>query len=173
MRMILIGLGSNLGARTENLARALEAIEELPDTRLLAVSEVVETEPWGVEGQPLFANAVAQLETRMTADRLLLALKEIESRLGRRAGVRYGPRVIDIDILLAGTEVWTTTELTVPHPRLAERQFVLIPLLEIDPHASWPDATPFDPAGATEGRIIGRLGAVPGYEHLTVGSGEG
>lgn len=173
MRQVVIGLGSNLGERTQNLARALEAIEELPGTRLIAVSEVVETEPWGVEAQPLFANAVAQLATPMTTDRLLHALKEIESRLGRSEGVRYGPRVIDIDILLVGTEVWSTDELTVPHPRLAERQFALVPLLEIDPDASRPDGTPFDPARATEGRIVGRLGAVPGYEHLTVGAGEG
>lgn len=173
MTQVLVGLGSNLGDRLDNLARALEAIEELPDTTLRAVSHAVESEPWGVELQPAFANAVALLSTQLSADRLLAGLKEAEVRLGRQAGVRYGPRVIDLDILLFGGEVWDTEALAVPHPRLAERQFALLPLLEVAPHATWPDGTPFAPETATEGRILGRLGAVPGYERLTVTGSEG
>lgn len=173
MNEILIGLGSNLGDRRAALARALRAIEALPGTRILAVSEVVETEPWGVGQQPLFANAVARILTTLHAEALLTELKRIEADLGRREGVRYGPRVIDLDILLAGDEAIDTPELTVPHPRLAEREFALIPLLEVAPDATWPDGTPFDMCAATEGRIVRRLGAVPGYEGLTVQFGEG
>lgn len=169
MRDVLIGLGSNLGDRTANLARALGEIESLPTTRLLAVSEVVETEPWGVSEQPLYANAVARFATELAPDALLPAVKGIERELGRSDSVRFGPRLIDIDILLVGDEEWDTGDLTVPHPRLAERDFALTPLLELVPSATWPDGTPFDPGMAVEGRILRRLGPLPGYEHLTVG----
>lgn len=171
MTEAFVGLGSNLGDRLGNLAHALAAIGDLPETRVLAVSEVVETEPWGVEEQPLFANAVALVATELSADWLLPSLKEIELHLGRRAGVRFGPRVIDLDILLFGAEVWRTDSLTVPHPRLAEREFAICPLLEIAPAATWPNGTPISAENAAEGRVLRRLGPVPGYEHLTVGAG--
>lgn len=168
MTGVFIGLGSNLGDRLGNLASAIAAIEELPDTRLLAVSEVVESEPWGVLEQPPFANAVALFAAGISLGELLTALKSIEARLGRVPAVRFGPRTIDLDILLAGAQVVADGHLSVPHPRLAEREFALIPLLEIDPTAAAPDGTPFDASRATAGRITGRLGAIPGYEHRTV-----
>lgn len=170
MKDVFIGLGSNLGDREENIARALEVIVRLPETRLIAVSEIVETEPWGIEDQPLFANAVARLATPMAADAMLLALKRIEDELGRVPGQRNGPRVIDLDILLFGGEVWQTEVLTIPHPRLGERDFALTPLLEIAPGATWPGGMPFERQRATEGRIVRRLGPAPGFAHLTVGS---
>lgn len=168
MNDVFIGIGSNLGDRMDNLALALDAIAQLPDTRLLAISEVVESEPWGVAEQPEFANAVARLDTALRADALLAALKSIEARLGRTAGERYGPRPIDLDILLAGAEVWHTEDLVVPHPRLAERDFALTPLLALDPEATWPDGQGFDRRLAVSGRILRSLGPVPGFEHLTV-----
>lgn len=169
MSEVFIGLGGNLGDRCATLAHALDRITELPGTRLLAVSGAVESEPWGGVEQPPFANAVARLETALSAPALLAELKRIERALGRTSGVRYGPRPVDLDILLFGDEVWHTDQLTVPHPRLAERQFALLPLLEIAPGASGPGGAPFDPAAATEGRIIARLGTLPGYEQDTVG----
>lgn len=167
MRDVIIGLGSNMGDRLDNLARALEAIEVLGDMRLIAVSEVVETEPWGVAEQPMFANAAARFLTPARPIDLLHKVKGIESRLGRAEGTRFGPRLIDIDILLVGDEELDTDELTVPHPRLAERDFALTPLLEIAPQATYPDGTPFNRDAAVHGRIVRRLGPVPGYEHLT------
>lgn len=167
MRDVILGLGSNLGDRLGNLARALDEIEGLGDMRLIAVSEVVETEPWGVADQPPFANAVARFVTHAQPIDLLRQLKAIEARLGRTAGVRFGPRVIDIDILLVGSEELHTDELTVPHPRLAERDFALTPLLEVAPNATHPDGRPFDRSAAVHGRIVRRLGPVPRYEHLT------
>lgn len=168
-----IGMGSNLGARLETLAAALSAIEQRADTRVLVVSEVVETEPWGITTQPLFANAVARIETQLAADELLDALKGIEARLGRRSGERFGPRAIDLDILLFGRERWSTPTLIVPHPRLAERAFALLPLLDIAPHVTGPDGRRFDGSTATEGRILRSLGGLPGYEGITVSRSEG
>jgi len=168
VRDVFLGLGSNLGDRLGNLARALEAAERLPDTRLLAVSEAVETEPWGLAEQPPFANAVARFASGLSAESLLRALKQIERQLGRTDAQRYGPRVIDIDLLLVGDEEWDTAELTVPHPRLHERAFVLVPLLEIEPSASAPNGSRFEVDAAVQGRVIRRLGPLPGFERLTV-----
>lgn len=167
MTDVYVGLGSNLGDRLVNLRSALEAIEALDDTRVVSVSNAVESVPWGVSDQPLFANAVARVATAYPADRFLLALKEIEVALGRTPGERNGPRVIDLDILLFGDDEWQTPELTVPHPRLAERDFAVTPLLEIAPHAEWPDGSPLTRERASEGRITGSLGAVPGFEEVT------
>lgn len=167
MRNVFIGLGTNLGDRLHNLRRALEGIEAFDDTHVLAVSGVVETEPWGVADQPLFANAVAHLDTAVPADRLLDLLKELEQTLGREESERFGPRVIDLDILLYDDEEWRSPRLTIPHPRLAEREFAVVPLLEVSPEATWPDGSPVTAARAREGRIVGRLGPVPGFEDRT------
>ena len=162
-----IGLGSNLGDRVLNLARALEAIEAFDETQIVTVSNVVESTPWGVTDQPAFANAVARVATAIPADRFLGLLKDLEAALGRTPGERYGPRVIDLDILLFGDDEWQTPELTVPHPRLAERDFAVTPLLEIAPHAEWPDGSAVTRERATEGRITASLGPVPGFEEIT------
>lgn len=162
-----IGLGSNLGDRLGHLSAALTAIAELDGTYVIEVSNVVESEPWGVTGQPSFANAVAWVATTLRADQLLEALKDIEAALGRTAGPRYGPRVIDLDILLFGDEEWRAEDLVLPHPRLAERDFVVTPLLEVAPDARWPDGTRITRDGATAGRVTGVLGPVSGFEAIT------
>ena len=162
-----IGLGSNLGNRLSHLAAALDSIADTDGTYVIEVSNVVESEPWGVTGQPAFANAVAQVATTLSADRLLEALKDIEAALGRTSGPRYGPRVIDLDILLFGDEEWRAEDLVVPHPRLAERDFVVTPLLEIAPDVRWPDGTRITRDEVTVGRVTGVLGPVPGFEPVT------
>lgn len=162
-----IGLGSNEGDRLANLAAAMKEIAAEPGTRVLRVSRVYESEPWGVTEQPLFANAVALIAFDGEADALLAVLKDVEGRLGRDPGVRYGPRVIDLDILLFGDEEWDSPELRVPHPRLLERDFVVTPLLEIAPGAALPDGTAVDPVRATEGQVVRALGLVPGFEDVS------
>jgi len=123
-----VGLGSNLGDREGTI---LAAAGRLGPHRL---SPIVETEPWGYADQPRFLNAVAALETELPPRALLDRLLEVERELGRvREGPRYGPRTIDLDLLLYGDAVIDEPGLTVPHPRLAERLFVLEPLFGLDP----------------------------------------
>jgi 2-amino-4-hydroxy-6-hydroxymethyldihydropteridine diphosphokinase len=123
-----VGLGSNLGDREQAIRNAAETIGA---TRL---SEIRETEPWGYADQPLFLNAVAEVETELGARALLDELLDVERRLGRErgGGPRYGPRTIDLDLLLYGDEVIDEPGLTIPHPHLHERRFVLEPLVELD-----------------------------------------
>jgi len=124
-----VGIGANLGDREAAIRRAAESIGAA------RLSTIRETEPWGLVEQPLFLNAVAQLESDLTAPSLLARLLEVERELGRvRGGPRWGPRVIDLDVLLYGDETIDEPGLTVPHPRLHERLFVLEPLAELDPH---------------------------------------
>ena len=128
MTVAYVGLGSNLGDR-ERLIR--QAAELIGATRL---STVIETEPWGIENQPKFLNAVAEVETPLTARHLLDHLLDVERRLGReRIGAQWGPRTIDLDLLLYGDETVDEPGLIVPHPRLTEREFVLGPLAELVP----------------------------------------
>jgi 2-amino-4-hydroxy-6-hydroxymethyldihydropteridine diphosphokinase len=129
-----IGLGSNLGERELYLQRALAALRDERDIDVVAVSSVRETEPVGLRDQPCFLNAVARVETELSPAALLERLLEVERALGRtRTGPRFGPRTIDLDLLLYGTEVVADEGLRVPHPRLHERRFVLEPLAELDP----------------------------------------
>jgi 2-amino-4-hydroxy-6-hydroxymethyldihydropteridine diphosphokinase len=123
-----VGLGSNLGDREQVIRNAAEA---LGAARL---STIRETEPWGYKEQPRFLNAVAEVETELGPRELLDELLEVECRLGRErgSGPRYGPRTIDLDLLLYGDETVDEPSLTVPHPHLHERRFVLEPLLELD-----------------------------------------
>jgi 2-amino-4-hydroxy-6-hydroxymethyldihydropteridine diphosphokinase len=130
-----VGLGSNLGDR-ERLIR--EAAVLIGAVRL---STVIETEPWGHENQPMFLNAVAELETPLTPRQLLDHLLDVERRLGReRIGPQWGPRTIDLDLLLFGDETIDQPGLVVPHPRLTEREFVLKPLAELVPTLKIPGA---------------------------------
>jgi 2-amino-4-hydroxy-6-hydroxymethyldihydropteridine diphosphokinase len=123
-----IGLGSNLGDREGTIRKAASL---LGPHRL---SSLLETEPWGYADQPRFVNAVAEIDTGLTPGVLLQRLLAIEAGLGRtREGARYGPRTIDLDLLLYGDAAVDEPGLTVPHPRLHERLFVLRPLLELDP----------------------------------------
>lgn len=134
-----IGLGANLGDRSATLDAALERIDRLDETRLRALSRYYFTPPWGETDQPEFLNAVALLDTRMSAGNLLRALLGVESDLGReRTSRQWGPRVIDLDLLLYGNERIARPELTVPHPRIRERAFVLVPLVEMSPDLSVP-----------------------------------
>ena len=153
-----VALGSNLGDRLATLEAALRALDGLPGVRVVASSSVYETEPWGGVEQPPYANAVATLEVGGDALSLLRACKVIEQELGREPGVRFGPRALDLDILLFGDEVLDTPELTIPHPRMLEREFVVTPLLEIEPRVTLPDGRPVTAERAIEGRITGVLG---------------
>jgi 2-amino-4-hydroxy-6-hydroxymethyldihydropteridine diphosphokinase len=153
-----LALGSNLGDRIASLEDALRRLNATDGVAVAAVSHAYETEPWGVTDQPAFANAVARVETDLAAAELLAACKRIEAEMGRESGLRYGPRPIDLDVLLFGGERIDTQNLVVPHPRLLERDFVVTPLLEIAPDVELPDGTRPDPAAATEGRVCGVLG---------------
>ncbi len=169
-----IGLGSNVGDRLQSLSRACVAMSVLPGTTLVTVSHAYDSEPWGVTDQPSYANAVARLHTTLRADQLLGYLKDIERSLGRTDDEeRFGPRAIDLDILLFGDEEWATDNLCIPHPRMAEREFVLVPLKDVWPDARWPDGRPIADKGWV-GRILGDLGPIPEAAEFTVGpSGEG
>jgi 2-amino-4-hydroxy-6-hydroxymethyldihydropteridine diphosphokinase len=129
-----IGLGSNLGDREGYLRRALAALDSDPATEVADISTFVETEPVGFLDQPRFLNAAARVETELGPHELLERLLAVELQLGRtRDGPRFGPRTIDLDLLLFGDEVVDEPGLRVPHPRLHERRFVLEPLAELDP----------------------------------------
>ncbi|WP_324718244.1 2-amino-4-hydroxy-6-hydroxymethyldihydropteridine diphosphokinase [Carboxydochorda subterranea] len=130
---VYVGLGSNLGDRAGHLARAVEMLAALPRTTVARVSSLYETKPWGLAGQPDFLNAVALLETALDPRSLLLHALAIESRLGRVRTVRWGPRTVDIDLLVYDHLTLRDPELTLPHPRMLQRAFVLVPLAEIAP----------------------------------------
>jgi 2-amino-4-hydroxy-6-hydroxymethyldihydropteridine diphosphokinase len=134
MPIAYIGLGSNLGEREASLQAALDRLEATHRVELLVTSSIRETEPVGYLDQPRFLNAAATVETSLSPRELLDRLLAIERELGRtREGPRYGPRTIDLDLLVYGDEVVQESGLRVPHPRLAERRFVLEPLVELDP----------------------------------------
>lgn len=162
-----IGLGSNLGERLNVMGAALVRIDELVDTTVIAVSRVYESEPWPDPDHPPFANAVAVIETGLAPDVLLGMLKEIERECGRTSGLANAPRALDLDILLMEDEEWVSAELTIPHPRMLERDFVIAPLLEVDPFAALPDGTPVGADEVRHGRVTGVLGVVPGFEAVT------
>ncbi|MBS0420849.1 MAG: 2-amino-4-hydroxy-6-hydroxymethyldihydropteridine diphosphokinase [Proteobacteria bacterium] len=131
---VFIGLGTNLGADLDqNLHEAVEAIRQLPDTEVVRVSSFMRSAPWGVTDQPPFLNAVVEIRTQLEPVPLLHALKELEQRLGRVPSYRWGPRLIDFDIILYGTRVVDLPELKIPHPHYQERDFVRLPLAEIAP----------------------------------------
>ncbi len=126
-------MGANLGDREATIRRALELLAERPAIEVLAVSRLRETEPWGYADQPAFLNGAAAILTSLPAARLLDSLLAVERELGRsRGGQRYGPRTIDLDLLLYGDDVIEDPGLAVPHPRLHERSFALEPLLDLD-----------------------------------------
>jgi 2-amino-4-hydroxy-6-hydroxymethyldihydropteridine diphosphokinase len=129
-----IALGSNLGDSKRLVRDAMAALGQLPGTRLVASSGLYLTKPWGVTEQPSFVNAVAGVTTTLAPRALLEALLDTERVFGRvRDGERWGPRTLDLDLLLHGDRVLDEDGLSLPHPRLAERAFVLLPLAEIAP----------------------------------------
>ena len=145
-----MSLGSNIGDRDKNLRTAISKLGEAK-VRVTRVSSFYETEPVDLREQPWFLNCVVQGETEIPAFDLLRALREIESRMGSKKLVPKGPRLIDVDILLYGNEIIDTPELQVPHPRMLQRRFVLVPLAEIAPslkHPSWK---------ATAGELLANL----------------
>ncbi len=134
-----IGIGSNLEQPLWQVRSALDELTSVPRTRLLAASSLYRSEPMGPQDQPDYINAVARLETQLEAEALLDALQAIETAHGRvRSGEHWGPRTLDLDILLYGSERIATPRLTVPHPGIAQRNFVLYPLAEIDPELELP-----------------------------------
>jgi 2-amino-4-hydroxy-6-hydroxymethyldihydropteridine diphosphokinase len=130
-----IGLGGNLGDAAATLRQAFEALDRLPGTRLLRASPLYRTPAWGNTDQPDFVNAAAMVDTTLTARALLDALLELERRFGRRreAGAQWGPRFLDLDVLLYGDAVIDEPGLRIPHPHLHERAFALLPLARIAP----------------------------------------
>ena len=143
MSRAYIGMGSNMGDRLENLKAALMALSAaLPEIVLIAKSGVYGSEPVGMTDQPDFLNAVVAVETTLDPKALLAFLHEVEIERGRQRITRWGPRTLDLDILMYGDVQMDDPDLTIPHPRLLERRFVLEPLLEIAPGARLPDGTP-------------------------------
>lgn len=134
MTRAYVGLGANLGDREGTLRRAVELLDEVAGIEVVASSELRETEPVGVVDQPAFLNGAVAVETSLSARELLDSLLRVELLLGRaRDGERWGPRTVDLDLLVYGDEVVDEPGLHVPHPRLHERRFALEPLAELDP----------------------------------------
>jgi 2-amino-4-hydroxy-6-hydroxymethyldihydropteridine diphosphokinase len=129
-----LGLGANLQHPQAQLTEAIKQISHIPECEVLQVSSFYQTPPWGDEDQPDFINAVVKINTSLQAIELLHQMQAIENDMGRvRKDRRWGPRLIDIDLLLFGDESIESEELTLPHPRMHERAFVLLPLYELDP----------------------------------------
>ena len=131
MTKVYLSLGSNMGDRQDYLQRAVEALNHLPKTEVKAVSSYYETAAWGLTDQADFLNLALALETQLPAETLLSSCQQIEKNLDRVRHEHWGPRTVDIDILLYGQEIWETEHLKVPHPFMTQRAFVLVPLLEI------------------------------------------
>jgi 2-amino-4-hydroxy-6-hydroxymethyldihydropteridine diphosphokinase len=132
MSTAYIGIGSNLGNREKNCAKALALIEG-KGIKIVKPSSMIETEPWGVREQPKFMNMAVEVTTDLLPDQLLRKLKDVEAELGRTKTTRWGPRIIDLDILFYNDMVMSSPELEIPHPHMHEREFVLISLCEIAP----------------------------------------
>lgn len=137
MAIVYLSIGSNLGRREDNCLKALKAIEEKGMT-IKKKSLLYETEPWGVREQPHFINMAVEIETDLPPNKLLQVVKEIEKGMGRTETYRWGPRIIDIDILLYDDLIYETSDLKIPHPFMHEREFVLRPLSEIAPNKVHP-----------------------------------
>lgn len=138
-----IGLGSNIGDRYHYLVQAIQLLAALPDIILVNHSSVYETDPVGYEDQDLFLNMVVEINTSFDAEKLLTVCLEIELQLGRKREIKWGPRTIDLDILLYNQENIETEKLIIPHPRMSERAFVIVPLLELEPDIHFPEKEKF------------------------------
>jgi 2-amino-4-hydroxy-6-hydroxymethyldihydropteridine diphosphokinase len=143
-RRAYLGIGSNLGNRLGYLQLAVDALDAADDVRVVGVSSVYETAPVGGPAQPEYLNAVVALETSRSARALLELAHEIEAEGERVRDVRWGPRTLDVDILLVGDDRVDEPDLVVPHPRMAERAFVVVPLADLDP--DWRSRIPPDSA---------------------------
>ncbi len=136
MKTVFLALGSNIEDRINFIQKAIKELSEY--INVLKISTVYESMPWGVEEQPAFLNCVLKSETSLSPEDLLSLIKEIEAKVGRKERFRWGPREIDIDILLYEDEVIDTPSLKIPHPFLCERDFFLYPILEIEPDLKLP-----------------------------------
>jgi 2-amino-4-hydroxy-6-hydroxymethyldihydropteridine diphosphokinase len=133
MTIACIGLGSNLGDPVKQVREGITALDRMPDTVVLVSSSLYCSKPLGPPGQPDYINAAVRLDTGISADQLLLNLQQIEYQFGRdRSSGHWGPRTLDLDILTYGDQIIISTHLTVPHPEIPNRNFVLYPLVEID-----------------------------------------
>lgn len=128
-----LSLGSNLGDRSDYLNEAIRGLNKQTEIKVCKESSIYETEPWGLADQPVYWNMVLEIETDLEPLNLLYACQQVENDLGRERMIRWGPRTVDIDILLYDNVVSSIVELVLPHPRLEEREFVLAPLREIAP----------------------------------------
>mgnify|MGYP001095101200 CR=1 FL=1 len=128
---IYLSLGSNLGDRQSNLEAVRSALP--PDIVIRECSSIYETEPWGYLDQPDFLNQILLAETKLSARELLAFIKDLEKSIGRVPNFRFGPRLVDIDIIFYGNQIIQEPDLKVPHPRFSKRAFVLVPLVEISP----------------------------------------
>lgn len=135
---VYLSLGSNLGDRRANLENALERLRETPGLQITRVSRAYRSAPLGVREQPEFLNLAAQAHTSLAPEELLRAAKDIERAMGRIPGERWGARIIDIDILVYDSVRMETPELALPHPRMEQRAFVMVPLAEIAPDLTLP-----------------------------------
>ena len=134
-----VGLGSNLSGPSKQIEASFELLDGIPDTSLIARSSLYRSSPFGGVEQPDFVNAVAELSTGLSARDLFLHLQQIERARGReRGGTRWGPRILDLDLLLYSDQVVDDSDLIVPHPGIAERNFVLLPLRELAPELEVP-----------------------------------
>ena len=138
MTKAYVGLGANLGAREKTLRRAVELLAQADEVDVLAVSRLRETEPVGIVDQPAFLNGAVAVETALSPRELLDLLLEIERSLGRVRSERWGPRLVDLDLLLYGDEIFDEPGLRVPHRYLHERRFALEPVAELDPELDVP-----------------------------------
>ena len=128
-----LGFGTNLGDRKKNLDRAIISLDSRPDLAVLRTSKIYETEPWGMTDQPNFLNMVAEIVTSISLGELLKRVKKLEQDMGREDGPRFGPRLIDVDILLLEDQMVDQPDLRIPHASLHLRAFVLVPLAELAP----------------------------------------
>ena len=141
-RRVYIALGSNLASPLEQVNAAVQALGEIPDSRIVAVSSFYRTPPLGPQDQPDYLNAAVALETTLAPEELLNHTQRIELQQGRvRKAERWGPRTLDLDIMLFGNDVINTDRLTVPHYDMKNRGFMLWPLFEIEPELTFPDGT--------------------------------
>jgi 2-amino-4-hydroxy-6-hydroxymethyldihydropteridine diphosphokinase len=157
-KLIYLSLGSNLGDRASHLERAIETLSEI-GVRVLRRSSIYETEPVDFHAQPWFLNCIVEAETSLRPRQLLEGLQAIERQLGSKKVVPRGPRIIDLDVLFYDTAVIHEARMEIPHPRLAERRFVLVPLAEIAPKLLHPilRATAAELLAATQDRSVVRL----------------
>lgn len=133
-----IGIGSNIGNKIENCKKAIELFKKNPQIKVTKISDFYETEPVGYKEQEWFVNCAVEIETDLNPQELLLLCQTIESELGRERKIKYGPRIIDLDILLYNNDIIDKTELKIPHPEMHKRRFVLEPLSDIAPDAVHP-----------------------------------